>query len=61
MFEKEWGPSGFFRGTGSVQAGVPGSTAPRAPPGPGVENEATPILRSGPTRAPGEDKAPGGA
>ena len=31
MFEEEWGPSGFFRGTGGVQAGVPGSTPPAHP------------------------------
>ena len=28
MFEKEWGPSGFFRGTGGVQAEVPGLDSP---------------------------------
>ena len=53
MFEKEWGPSGFFRGAGGVKAGVQGSTPPCAPPGPGVENKATPILR--------ERAGPGGA
>ena len=53
MFEKEWGPSGFFSRYRRCPGWGPGFDSPlRTPWTPGVENKATPILHSGPARVP---------